>query len=479
MALFRDASVASIHPPGLALSRLASPIATFIVLSLIFGISSLVINPPLRGPDEAAHFLRILAISNGDIAPSVSDAEGRKGTFIPAGLHDDFEFFESARYKLGTPGFSYVNIFNEFRRRRGSAETDTRPPVFVVYQGSEAYSPAPYLPYFVAVAVGRGLGLDFLGLFYLMRIAGLVTFTAAVAYAISIVPHLRWPFALIAMLPSALYGRTVLSADGAALSLTLIAMALFLRSACNLRERGLWERACFMSLCGLAKPPQLAFLVLEFMSRPLRDLPRRARAIALVVLPPLILSALWVAATGMDAGTWRAMKVPDPPSEMFDPRHKLGLLLADPLHFVALVSASLGRLDELWRELIGVLGWLDTRLRDWIYPVLAGFLVASLFGSLPLPRATRYRIAAASMLTVVGYVVAVYLIFYLAWTPANALSIDGVQGRYFVVVLAPIASAIAAAVNWGPGETSTAAIATGGAVLSGAATVEALLRTNW
>ena len=67
----------------------------------------------------------------------------------------------------------------------------------------------------------------------LMRAFGLLAFTAAAAYAIAVTPALKWAFVLIALLPVALYNRSVLSADGAALSSALVITALCLRAACE------------------------------------------------------------------------------------------------------------------------------------------------------------------------------------------------------------------------------------------------------
>jgi hypothetical protein len=105
--------------------------------------------------------------------------------------------------------------------------------------------------------------------------------------------------------------------------------------------------------------------------------------------------------------------------------------------------------------------------------------VASLFSRLPVAFATRCRIAALSLLCVTAYVLAVYFIFYMTWTPVDSDEIWGVQGRYFVVILAPIALACAALVNWGPGDLTRSVIAISGGALSGAAVVDALLRANW
>jgi uncharacterized membrane protein len=314
-----------------------------------------------------------------------------------------------------------------------------------------------------------------------MRITGFVVMTAVAAYAIAIVPQLKWTFVLIAMLPSALYGRTVIGADGATLSFTLLVTALCLRGACQLGGERIWERAVFMTLCILSKPPQVAWLILEAMVRPLRELPHRWRTLAVIALPGLVLTMLWIAAVSADVGAWRVAAGTQRPAELFGPTRKLALLLTDPLHFPASLIASLGawELHNLWRQLIGVLGWLDTGLQEWIYPIVSTFFVASFFAPLPLQRAVRYRIATVSAMAVFGYVIAVYLIFYLTWTPVDEVKIWGVQGRYFVAMLAPIAVIGAAIINRGPSETVRSAIAICGAVLSGTAIIEAILRVNW
>jgi hypothetical protein len=53
-----------------------------------------------------------------------------------------------------------------------------------------------YLPYIAAGIVGEKL--DFPQLFLLMRLFGLVAFTAAVAYAIWVIPVLKWSFVIVA-----------------------------------------------------------------------------------------------------------------------------------------------------------------------------------------------------------------------------------------------------------------------------------------
>jgi hypothetical protein len=474
---------AATTPQRWVAALLAKPAAVFVALSLLFGMLTIAAEPPLRGPDEKAHFLRAYGLSRGEIVPAGVDHEGRKGLLVPARLYDDLEFFEDTRYRIKTPGFSYREVLTDYavladyKRRWAQPGMPQRPPVFVLYTGSEGYAPTAYLPYIAAALTARAAGLDFLGMFYLMRTAGLLAMTAAAAYAIAVVPNLKWAFLLIAMLPAALYGRAVISADGAVLSYTLLVTALCLRAAQSGTTGRAWERALWMTLCILSKPPQIAFAVLELMVGRLRDLRRAWPRAALVILPGLILGPLWVIAASAEVGVWRVIHMGRP--EEFDPVWKLRFMLEHPLHFPMLLIKSLDYSGELWKQLIGVLGWLDNPLRPAVYPALSALLVVVSLQRLALDRGTRARIAAIAALAAVSYFLAVWLIFFLTWTPVQADRVLGVQGRYFIVMLPPLVLALAALLPRALPEKIVAAAAVIGAVIAGGATLDAIVRITW
>src|SRR5260370_2032217 len=68
---------ASVHKPDAApnaLSRIGRrfgswPPIAFALLSLFFGSAIIIVNPPLRGPDEISHFLRLYSSARGDLRP--------------------------------------------------------------------------------------------------------------------------------------------------------------------------------------------------------------------------------------------------------------------------------------------------------------------------------------------------------------------------------------------------------------------------
>jgi uncharacterized membrane protein len=301
------------------------------------------------------------------------------------------------------------------------------------------------------------------------------------AYAIAVTPTLKWAFVLIAMLPVSLNNRAVLSADGAALSYTLAITAMCFSAAARKCVVGqVWEGSLWMTLCALSKQPQIIFVLLELMVYRLKELPRRWRSLAIVVLPGLILSPLWVVAVSADIAIWRLLEEHSDSSEQFDPVWKLLYMWDHPSHFPLVAwSALSGWAGRLWQELIGIVGWQDILLRPWTYLVLTVLLLLVPLQKLHLDGAVRARVIIVSGLAVLGYVVLVYLIFFLIYTPIDTDHVRGVQGRYFVVALPVAGIFIAAVINRELPRGLPAAIAIAGSMIAGITTVESVLRAHW
>jgi hypothetical protein len=108
---------------GLSLvwNRLESrPTFVFVLLSFAFGSAISVVLPPLRGPDEIAHFLRIYSYTRGDLLPT-AEVDGRKGIFIEHELCTQLSFFKNAGEHFARnreQGLRYGEIMKEYPHRR-------------------------------------------------------------------------------------------------------------------------------------------------------------------------------------------------------------------------------------------------------------------------------------------------------------------------------------------------------------------------
>jgi uncharacterized membrane protein len=466
---------------SLVWSRLESrPAFVFVLLSFAFGSAISVVVPPLRGPDEIAHFLRIYSYTRGGILPT-AEVDGRKGIFIERELYTQLSFFKNAGERFAQnreQGLRYSEIVKEYPHPDGTLHEEGQATKFMPFAGTEGYNPVAYAPYVPAVIIGNLLGLDFPNTLLLMRFVGLIAFTAVAAYAIKLTPTLKWAFVLIAMLPVSIYNRSVLSADGAAFACALMITALCFSAV--QRHGRLWERSLWMTLCTLSKQPQIVFVLLELMACRAIELRRRWRSVAFVVLPSLILSPLWVWAVSAEIAAWRLLEAETHPREHFDPLWKLAYMWEHPLHFplAAWTTVTVWG-DRLWPELIGILGWQDILLPASTYIVLTVLLLVVPLQKLNLDGAVRARVAAISALAVLAYVVTVYLIFFLTYTPVDIDHVRGVQGRYFVVALPMAAIFLAATINVDLPRGAVATAAISGSLLSGATSFQALLGAHW
>jgi uncharacterized membrane protein len=454
------------------------PASIFVLLSLAFGSIIIFANPPLRGPDEIAHFLRIYSYARGELLP-VTEINARKGIFLGPELYNQLYFFKTAGEvfaRAKEQGVRYGQIMAEYSKLADMLGEE--PEQFAPFAGTEGYNPVAYIPYIVAAAIGGLLRLDVPSMLLLMRFFGLLAFTAVTAYAIAVTPALKWAFMLIAMLPVSLYNRTVLSADGAALSYTLAITALCFSAAQKPVAGQIWERSLWMTLCTLSKQPQVVFVLLELMASRLKE--SRWSSLAIVVLPGLILSPLWVVAVSGDIAVWRLLEERSVSSEQFNPLWKLLYMWDHPYHFpLAAWTALSGWAGRLWQELIGIVGWQDILFPPWAYLVLTVLLLLVPLQKLQLDGAVRARLIVINGLVVLGYVVLVYLIFFLIYTPIDTDHVRGVQGRYFVVALPVAAIFIAAVINLELPPGMPAAIAIAGSMIAGITTVEGVLRAHW
>ena len=454
------------------------PATVFAVASTILGTALATVAPPLRGPDETAHFLRAYGIGQGDFFASLADSKGRRGIYLPVSFYQQFNVFESWQSINRGENFSYGRVFEQYHdRREGSSEVSSQ-TLFLAYGGSEGYSPAAYLPQAFAAAVSRIAGLEFLETFYLMRLAGLFGMTAVLAYAIALAPVLKWPFVAIALLPSALYGRAVINADAAALAYSLVLVAIFLRVVVGGPNVNTATRLVFLLLCVLSKPPNIVFVLLEWIRRWLG--PRRPFWNLVGPASVAIGAALlWTTISSADVAAWRLVELTGANAEQFSPGWKLRHMISNPAAFPRALLGMFTNADpwEYGRQVVGVLGLFDTVLRPGFYVLIGLLLIATLVS--PLGKGARVACGLVALLTAVSYCFVIFLIFYIVWTPAYADQIWGVQGRYFVPVLSLFAVALAAALNRGPPEQFVALCAITLGLLSGVGSIDAILRADW
>src|SRR5690606_17902118 len=135
-------------------------------------------------------------------------------------------------------------------------------------------------------------------------------------------------------LPSALYGRATINADGAAIALAILVAAFVLRAGARaMPQVAARQRAAWMTLCMLVKPSQLALAPIELLASRWPNI--RWRIVAAVILPGLLLTCLWVYLTRAEIAVWR-LTDNGLSAEQFAFGWKLHFMAENPGHFLGL-----------------------------------------------------------------------------------------------------------------------------------------------
>ena len=120
--------------------------------------------------------------------------------------------------------------------------------------------------------------------------------------------------------------------------------------------------------------------------------------------------------------------------------------LTNPIRLFNVLHTTLsntGSVAGYWHMFVGILGWLDTPLRSYVY-VLYGVLLC-IFAGISLQRKTTCLVKGQNVLLFCATIASVFLLFIMyiiAETPHPAKVVHGIQGRHFTTVVIMLAYAI-------------------------------------
>ncbi len=395
----------------------------FLLLALPAGLLLLVLTPPYQVPDEPGHLFRAFQLAEGRLLAEARD--GMPGGTLPLSLVASADAFLPTQ-----PAAPRAELLARLKAElsRPLAGSDRG---FVPF-ASAAYSPVPYLPAVAAIAIGKAFSAPPLVLLYAGRLATLVAATLLHALALAVAPVFRRPLALLALLPMAAFLRSGLSADPVTNGLAFLFLALVLRLATREEYAPSSEtrKLAVAASVALALCKGYALLLPLLLLVPQRAPGRRRLAWGAVVLGG-------TAALGWALAV-RTLPVPPRLDAAVDPGAQLRTMTGSPEVFVSCLGRELAAHGLRYgRELVGQLGWLDVRLPVGVLLALAAALLvlvlADEHAGLRLARSWRLRtlsVLAVSALFVFGAM-------FVAWTPAGAAGIEGVQGRYFLPFAPP------------------------------------------
>lgn len=397
------------------------PERIFVAVALIVGLALVVLTPPYQAPDEPAHFLRVWQLSQLKILPI------NFGGYQPSSIGDSFIPFTPLSFH-SEKKTTFAAILQEFHR-----PLNLHLQHFMPFPNTALYSPVPYLPQMMGVAVARKLRWAPVAALYAGRLMSLFAYTWLGWLAIRFTPVLKWPLTLVLAAPAPLSLAAGVSADPMTTAIACLAVALSLRAMLArqpLRTTEITALAITFVALALCKNAYIPLVALLFLI-PMRNWNTRPRTGWLI---PTGIALLSIAAVI----SWSALTHPLNVRERAgDPHVQLQWILHNPSDYSSvLISTAVSYGAGMMLGAIGTMGWMDTLLNQWvslIYLLAIWNLVVNDNAptsdiQIALPRWLPQAAAAAVFVSLVLVATSIYIV----WDPAGTPTAEGIQGRYLL-----------------------------------------------
>ena len=397
-------------------------LAAFAIFPLALAYSG--ITAPFRGADEYSHFFRAYQISIGRMIAHHA-AFGVVGDELPRSL------LTLARAAADFPRLPSIASSSAQLRAANRIPLDPDRSAIINFPNSAFYSPLVYAPAAAGIAFGRLLGLHPLWLFYLARCFSALAVAGLLAVAIKTLPPPAESFAILPLVPMALFQTAMISADGFTIVLGLLFTAEILRLRFDQGEIvrvSRWKLLLFALLLSQLRPPY-PLIGLAIFAVPRESFQHKGKPysfLGLFFFLLLVPCFLW---NWIAAGLFSQMV----PGVVTDPHQQLALILQAPAHFLAVLQREfINHAVAHLRELIGYFGWLNFPL-PWplIVLVTTALLVSACAVDVSALRINPRMRLCFLALAAIG-ITGVALVIYLTWDPVRADEVIGFQGRYFL-----------------------------------------------
>jgi uncharacterized membrane protein len=397
------------------------------VAVLLLALAYACLTQPFRIPDEFNHFFRVYHVSEGGILGRTFP-RGVSGAELPASLQ------EMAAAVADFPEIPTRRITAKEWQRGASVQLDPQNRAVTHFPNAVLNSPVNYVPAALAVAVGRAFEQPPLDLLYFGRVANALVAAVLIALALRLMPLQGDFLGLVVLLPMTLSQIGSVAADAVMFPLAFYWLALALSFTRTAGPLVGWRRGALLlvvaAVIGQLRPPFCLLVLIALEPRVWRSDfdPRRRRYCLAAVFVAGLTGIVWLLAS-------RHLLVPLDPRGVTDPAAQLSFIVHHPLDFLATLGRTVvANVGSYFRQMIGVLGWVDAPLPEWIYAGTAiALAVSTMFLKPEDEPTTSLRLYATAIFLACAFLIFVAL--YQICAAVGADSIPGVQGRYFIALL--------------------------------------------
>lgn len=301
-------------------------------------------------------------------------------------------------------------------------------------------NPVQYLPQAFGIALGRLLHFNFMPLFFLGRLCNLLFYVFCIWLAIKVIPFGKLVIFACGLLPLTLHQAASLSLDAYILAICFVFFAFLVKSMTDEAPATLKEIIILCVFSILISPSKLiywplsllAFLIPQKRFATKKEWFFSACAVAFSGILSIIAFSLPSLAIQSGGGEAKILY-----------NGEIGWTLSDIIHNPArVINMALWTLRYTWADWISqafglIIMGLPQEVPSWcrqahLFILIISSLVCWASNS---EQEVLGKVQKAGVAIVILAVVALAMFGELViWTPLNANSIDGVQGRYFLPI---------------------------------------------
>lgn len=410
----------------------SDPYRLYILLAPLFYIAFALLTPPFETPDEHQHLFRAWQLASFELVGERHGVEA--GGQLPPGLAKAAQLELGSSVPHAARSVPKTSWSERFGRNTSPGFREER--IFTNFLGSASYSPVGYVPQVLAVWSGEAAGLSVENVVRLGRVLNAALTFALLCCAFRALPAGRMVLLVIALLPMTAACAGSFGQDGIVIGGGAWLVALGLRAVLEHEWNGATGQMSVLLaiVVTLAKLVYLPFVGLGLFLRGSDGRLRIGMAPAIGGVVAGLLLLLWLQMTS-DLSVQMMPSMPRPAEQMH-------YILQHPMAFPSAIATTLN-LDgdiHLWGMLF-TFGWLNigpVRLAAALS--LVSLFVASWAGDdAAADIEPVWRLWALAICSLV--IVLLCLVLYLLASGLGWAWISGLQGRYFIPVLLPLALA--------------------------------------
>lgn len=214
----------------------AKPENMVLILTAVMGISMAVINPAFQECDGPSHFYRSMDVSYGNLLGSFGNFTHEAGEiYVP-------ENVQEIAYRQVSPGSGGGNAYLEYLKTHKFSKNKVKMTYY------ESVTSVVYWPQGLGIFIGRTLNFSMYGVILMGRICNLLAYMGLAYATVRLMPFYKNLMAMLAVMPLSIYQASSLSQDAVLNGVGFLFVALCCYYAFDEKVKLNWKKTLLLGV---------------------------------------------------------------------------------------------------------------------------------------------------------------------------------------------------------------------------------------